>query len=57
MTLFPKEIYSESRDPFLTVGKLMIVVILVGFLILTLHVILAREEMKLAEVEKSLQTK
>lgn len=55
MTLFTSEIYSEPRDPFLTVSKVFIGLILAGLVILSLHVVLLREEAKLAEVEKSIK--
>lgn len=55
MTLFTREIYSEERDPFLTVGKFFIGLIVAGFVILSLHVILLQKEAELAEVENSIK--
>lgn len=51
MTLFTREIYSQEPEPFLTVGKFFIGLILAGFVILSLHVVLWRVEAGMNEVE------
>lgn len=52
----PGSIYAfREKDPFLTVGEFFIGLIVAGFVILSLHVVLLREEAKLAEVENSIK--